>query len=86
MFPCKYLKPSEEKPNSVHKLKPGDIDVVAAIGNSITAGAAALSKNIFEPYEYRGVSFSIGKDFLRDERRCIFHLFMLFHILREIAR
>ena len=48
---------------SVHKLKPGDIDVVAAIGNSITAGAAALSKNIFEPYEYRGVSFSIGKDF-----------------------
>ena len=65
MFPCKYLKPSEDKPNSVHKLKPGDIDVVAAIGNSITAGAAALSKNIFEPYEYRGVSFSIGKNFFK---------------------
>jgi len=61
MFPCQYLKRSETKPKSVHKLQPGDIDVVAAIGDSITAGTGALGRNIFQlRNEYRGVSFSIG--------------------------
>ena len=62
-FPCKDLKKSETKPKSVHKLKPGDIDVVAAIGDSITAGMGSLGKNIFQVNnEYRGVSFSIGNN------------------------
>ena len=61
IFPCQHLKKSETKPKSVHKLKPGDIDVVAAIGDSITSGMGALGENIGHAMnEYRGVSFSIG--------------------------
>ena len=29
MFPCKYLDKSYNKPKSVHKLRPGDIDIGA---------------------------------------------------------
>ena len=60
-FPCKDLKKSETKPKSVHKLKPGDIDVVAAIGDSLSSGMGAMSPNIGKALiEYRGISFSIG--------------------------
>ena len=62
MFPCKYLDKSYKKPKSVHKLRPGDIDIVAALGDSITSGTGALGKNLLElGNEYRGVSFSAGK-------------------------
>ena len=62
MFPCKYLKPSKYKPKSVHKLRPGDINVVAAIGDSLSAGTGALGKNLLKiRNENRGVAFSIGK-------------------------
>jgi len=60
-FTCEYIEPSPEVPTSVHKLRPGDIKVVAALGDSLTAanGAAALTiygvKN-----NYRGLSFSVG--------------------------
>ena len=61
MFPCKYLKPSKKRPSSVHKLTPGDIKVVAAIGDSLTAAAGALSRNFLQlTHEHRGVSFSVG--------------------------
>ena len=47
---------------SVHKLRPGDIDVVAAIGDSLSAGTGALGKNLLKiRNENRGVAFSIGK-------------------------
>ena len=61
------MKKSETKPKSVHKLKPGDIDVVAAIGDSLTSGMGALSlgKNIVQVLtEDRGVTFSIGMFFV----------------------
>ena len=48
MFPCKYLDKSYKKPKSVHKLRPGDIDIVAALGDSITSGTGALGKNLLE--------------------------------------
>jgi hypothetical protein len=35
-FQCKIIKASDEVPNSVHKLLPGDIKVVAALGDSLT--------------------------------------------------
>lgn len=61
MFPCKYLDKSKKKPKSVHKLRPGDIDVVGALGDSITSGIGVLGRNLLQiSREYRGASFSIG--------------------------
>ncbi|XP_046878071.1 phospholipase B1, membrane-associated-like [Hypomesus transpacificus] len=60
---CSSVAPSTPVPTSVHKLRPADIRVVAALGDSITAGVAAKSKNILElNREYKGVSWSIGGD------------------------
>ncbi|XP_071484273.1 phospholipase B1, membrane-associated-like [Diadema antillarum] len=52
---------SPEKPTSVHRLRPGDIDVVAAIGDSLSTAYAAEAL-IFLPVmlNYWGVSASIG--------------------------
>lgn len=48
-------------PESVHRLRPGDIDVVAAIGDSLTAGNGALATSILQVFiENKGVSWSIG--------------------------
>lgn len=48
-------------PRSVHQLRPGDIDVVGAIGDSLTAGNGALATNILQVMiENKGVSWSIG--------------------------
>ncbi|XP_017267312.1 phospholipase B1, membrane-associated [Kryptolebias marmoratus] len=62
-FSCKNFAPSDTQPTSVHKLRPSDIQVVAALGDSITAGTGAKSKNLLElNREYKGVSWSIGAD------------------------
>ncbi|XP_061115105.1 phospholipase B1, membrane-associated-like [Conger conger] len=62
-FSCTDLAPSNSVPTSVHMLRPADIKVVASLGDSITAGFGAKSKNIVElKREYRGVSWSIGGD------------------------
>lgn len=48
-------------PTSVHQLRPGDIDIVGAIGDSLTAGNGALATNILQVMiENKGVSWSIG--------------------------
>ncbi|KAM9339222.1 phospholipase B1, membrane-associated-like [Symphorus nematophorus] len=60
-FSCVHLAPSDTVPTSVHKLRPADIKVVAALGDSSTAGSGAKAKNLFEiSREYKGVSWSIG--------------------------
>lgn len=52
---------SKTVPTSVHELRPGDIDIVAAIGDSLTAGNGALATNILQVFiENKGVSWSIG--------------------------
>nr|XP_061806761.1 phospholipase B1, membrane-associated-like [Nerophis lumbriciformis] len=62
-FSCVDLVPSPSVPTSVHKLRPADIKVVAAVGDSITAGTGAKAKNLLElSREYKGVSWSIGGD------------------------
>ncbi|XP_035535037.1 phospholipase B1, membrane-associated-like [Morone saxatilis] len=62
-FSCVDLAPSDTAPTSVHKLRPGDITVVAALGDSSTAGTGAKAKNLFQlNTDYRGVSWSIGGD------------------------
>ncbi|CAO1413661.1 unnamed protein product [Diamesa serratosioi] len=48
-------------PTSVHKLRPGDIDVIGALGDSLTAGNGALAVDALQfLLEYKGVSWSIG--------------------------
>ncbi|XP_073668409.1 phospholipase B1, membrane-associated-like isoform X1 [Paramisgurnus dabryanus] len=62
-FSCEDTAPSESVPTSVHRLRPGDINVVAALGDSLTAGLGAKAKNILQLLnEERGVSWSIGGD------------------------
>ncbi|XP_059475799.1 phospholipase B1, membrane-associated-like [Neocloeon triangulifer] len=64
-FPCnetaKYR--SASKPISVHQLMPGDIDVIAAMGDSLTAGFGASATIQWQvPIENRGLVWSIGGD------------------------
>ncbi|CAL8285385.1 unnamed protein product [Lota lota] len=62
-FTCTNTAPSDSVPASVHKLRPGDIKVVGAMGDSLTSGFGAKAKNILALFtEYRGVSWSIGGD------------------------
>ncbi|KAG9347335.1 hypothetical protein JZ751_004902 [Albula glossodonta] len=62
-FSCVDLTPSSPAPTSVHRLRPGDIKVVAALGDSATVAVGAKAKNILQlDKEYKGVSWSIGGD------------------------
>lgn len=80
-YPCpdKNLWRSEKPPRSVHELRPGDIDVVAALGDSLTAANGAMTDNLYEVIfrENRGVSWSIGNDLkylLINFRFCLLYL------------
>lgn len=65
-FPCKNMTSpglgrSTVRPTSVHKLRPGDIDVVGAMGDSLVAGNGALEEYAMGTLiEYRGVSWAAG--------------------------
>ncbi|XP_073821139.1 phospholipase B1, membrane-associated-like [Musca autumnalis] len=61
-FPCALNGTrSPVVPANIHQLRPGDIDVVAAIGDSLTAGNGAMSATALGAYtEFRGMSFSGG--------------------------
>ncbi|KAF3426035.1 hypothetical protein E2986_02096 [Frieseomelitta varia] len=61
-FPCNVTGGrSPEIPESVHRLRPGDIDVIAAMGDSLTAGAGLYATNLLEVFvENRGASAFIG--------------------------
>lgn len=61
-FPCETRGfKSRVKPTSVHRLMPGDIDIIAALGDSLTSATAANSANILEVLvENRGLSWCIG--------------------------
>ncbi|XP_063350723.1 phospholipase B1, membrane-associated [Pelmatolapia mariae] len=62
-FFCVNIAPSDTVPTSVHKLRPADIKVAAALGDSVTTGTGAKAENIFElNTKYKGVSWSIGGD------------------------
>jgi hypothetical protein len=46
----------------VHQLRPGDIDVVAALGDSLIAGNGALEEYAAGTFfEHRGVSWCAGR-------------------------
>ena len=56
------------RPDSVHKLLPNNIEVIGAMGDSLTSGVGAKEINSFTTIEDRGVSWSIGgeKDSLKE--------------------
>ncbi|XP_072188552.1 phospholipase B1, membrane-associated [Excalfactoria chinensis] len=61
--PCFNHGPSDTVPDSVHKLRPADIRVIAALGDSITAGNGAASNphDVLDVLtQYRGISWSVG--------------------------
>lgn len=63
-FDCKILGPSPTVPSSVHQLRPGDIRVVGAVGDSVTASFGESSRSILDLFvEWRGRSWSIGHEF-----------------------
>lgn len=61
-FPCDIsLGKSKEVPSSVHRLRPGDIQVIGAIGDSLTTASGALSSRLGHMFtENRGLAWSIG--------------------------
>ena len=61
-FPC-TVHTSATNPTSVHELRPSDIKVVAAMGDSITAAFGAQATSLSDLYgEWRGSSFSGGAE------------------------
>ena len=61
-FPCQVdgFK-SSKTPKSVHQLRPGDIDIISALGDSLTSATAANSVGLWEVLvENRGLSWCIG--------------------------
>lgn len=61
-FPCALNNTRSDKtPTSVHQLRPGDIDVVGAIGDSLSAGYGLTATTIPQfLLENRGIAFSGG--------------------------
>nr|XP_056709341.1 phospholipase B1, membrane-associated [Euleptes europaea] len=60
---CPGQTPSEEVPTSVHKLRPADIQVVAALGDSLTTAVGALATGLSDlKTPWRGLSWSAGSD------------------------
>lgn len=48
-------------PDNVHQLRPGDIDVVGGLGDSLVAGSGALEEFAVGTFiEARGVSWCVG--------------------------
>ncbi|XP_017765181.1 PREDICTED: phospholipase B1, membrane-associated-like [Eufriesea mexicana] len=61
-FPCNVqFGRSLLAPDSVHRLRPGDIDVVGGLGDSLVAGSGALEEFAIGTFiEARGVSWCVG--------------------------
>lgn len=61
-FPCNTTNTrSFVRPTNINRLRPGDIDVIASIGDSLTAANGGMSNNILHILnENRAISFSGG--------------------------
>ncbi|XP_068151529.1 phospholipase B1, membrane-associated [Drosophila tropicalis] len=61
-FPCPLNNTrSSSPPTSIERLRPGDIDIIAAFGDSLSAGNGIMSNNALDMInEFRGLTFSGG--------------------------
>lgn len=61
-FNCTVIPPSDTVPQSVHRLRPGDIKVIGAMGDSLTAARGADNGVVGMLFDYKGLSWSVGGD------------------------
>ncbi|CAN2391640.1 Phospholipase B1, partial [Pristimantis euphronides] len=60
-FECPVVSPSPEPPTTADRVRPGDVKIVAALGDSLTAAIGANATTVLQiPNEYRQLSWSIG--------------------------
>lgn len=68
-FNCNPMPPSSSIPTSVNEIRPADIKVVSALGDSITASMGVRASNLIEVIIMnRGESWSIGGDKMLEHR------------------
>ncbi|EZA61819.1 Phospholipase B1, membrane-associated, partial [Ooceraea biroi] len=64
-FPCNVtVGRSSKVPDSVHKLRPGDIDVLGAMGDSVTAGAGIFATSEYNP---NLIGYALGDSIVPNE-------------------
>ncbi|GMR39657.1 hypothetical protein PMAYCL1PPCAC_09852, partial [Pristionchus mayeri] len=76
------MQRSKSVPKSVHALRPADIDIVAAIGDSLTAGngAGAEGEDVLAiAIQWRGLTWSVGGDQSLDEHITIANILKKFN-------
>jgi hypothetical protein len=77
-FQCEMMSNSAQIPISAHSVRMGDIDVIGAMGDSLTVSVNNIIIDIIDKAgvrslpnstngDYRGLSFSIGGDMSLDE-------------------
>ncbi|XP_076442169.1 phospholipase B1, membrane-associated-like [Babylonia areolata] len=60
-YPCSMLPKSPTVPKSVHSLRPGDVNIVGAMGDSLSAGTGLAAHTILgDLIQYRGLTWSGG--------------------------
>jgi len=63
VFSCNTFVSTSPRPTSVHALRPNDIEIIGAIGDSLTAANGAKAGTILGLIEEcRGVSWSMGSE------------------------
>lgn len=63
VFGCSTFVSTGPRPTSVHALRPNDIEIIGAIGDSLTAANGAKASTILGLMEEcRGVSWSMGSE------------------------
>lgn len=62
-FDCQVYWPSLLPPHKAKNLRPADIEVLGALGDSLTAGFGAKAATVYNLFtDFRGVSYAIGGD------------------------
>ncbi|NXP21921.1 PLB1 Phospholipase, partial [Scytalopus superciliaris] len=80
-LPCEDRSPSSPPATSVHSLKPADVKIIAALGDSLTAGTGIASKSLEDlATQYRGLSWSIGGDELLENVTTLPNIFREFNV------
>ncbi|XP_066403968.1 phospholipase B1, membrane-associated [Molothrus aeneus] len=81
-LPCEDRFPSSPPATSVHSLKPADVKIVAALGDSLTAGSGIASDTLQDVVtQYRGLSWSIGGDESLENVTTLPNIFQEFNVM-----
>ncbi|XP_014116844.1 PREDICTED: phospholipase B1, membrane-associated [Pseudopodoces humilis] len=79
---CEDRSPSSPPATSVHSLKPADVKIVAALGDSLTAGTGIASGTLQDmTTQYWGLSWSIGGDESLENVTTLPNIFREFNVM-----